>query len=99
MRSSQRLDRIVKLVEDSGFVSVTDLSKACNVTEVTIRRDLQHLENEQRLRRTHGGAFAALLERRTAGLPAVQEKVLQLLYEGKSDAEIAHALGGKSALT
>jgi ABC-type sugar transport system substrate-binding protein len=58
MRSSQRLDRIVKLVEDSGFVSVTDLSKACNVTEVTIRRDLQHLENEQRLRRTHGGAFA-----------------------------------------
>ncbi len=49
--------------------------------------------------RVHGGAFAALLARRTAGLPAVQEKVLQLLYEGKSDAEIAQALGGKSAST
>ncbi len=49
--------------------------------------------------RAHGGAFAALLARQTAGLPVVQEKVLQLLYEGKSDAEIAHALGGKSAST
>jgi len=58
MRASQRLDQIMKLVEDNGFVSVTDLSKACNVTKVTIRRDLQFLENEQRLRRTHGGAFA-----------------------------------------
>jgi DNA-binding CsgD family transcriptional regulator len=47
----------------------------------------------------HGGAFTALLARRTAGLPAVQEKVLQLLYEGKTDAEIARALGGKSAST
>jgi DNA-binding CsgD family transcriptional regulator len=49
--------------------------------------------------RAHGGAFAALLARRTAGLPAVQEKVLRLLYEGKSDAEIAQELGGKSAST
>jgi DNA-binding CsgD family transcriptional regulator len=49
--------------------------------------------------RAHGGAFAALLARRTAGLPAVQEKVLQLLYEGKSDAEIAQSLGGKSTST
>ncbi len=47
----------------------------------------------------HGGAFAALLARRTARLPAAQEKVLRLLYQGKSDAEIADALGGKSAST
>jgi DNA-binding CsgD family transcriptional regulator len=49
--------------------------------------------------RAHGGAFAALLARRRAGLPAVQEKVLQLLLEGKSDEEIAQALGGRSAST
>jgi hypothetical protein len=47
----------------------------------------------------HGGPFAALLKRGTAGLPAVQEKVLQLLYEGNTDDEIAKALGGKSAST
>ncbi len=61
MRGSQRLEQILKLVEENGFVSVADLSKACRVTEVTIRRDLQQLDKERRLRRTHGGAFALRL--------------------------------------
>ncbi len=47
----------------------------------------------------HGGAFAALMNANGAGLPAVQKKVLKLLHEGKSDAEIARALGGRSAST
>ncbi|MEW5956591.1 MAG: substrate-binding domain-containing protein [Chloroflexota bacterium] len=58
MHANERLDQIVKLVEDNGFVSVTDLSKALNVHLVTIRRDLQRLDTEKRLRRTHGGALA-----------------------------------------
>ena len=58
MRASSRLDQIVKIVEDQGFASVTDLSKACHVTEVTIRRDLQQLDKAKRLQRIHGGAFA-----------------------------------------
>jgi hypothetical protein len=48
---------------------------------------------------SHGGAFAALLAMENAGLPDVQKKVLHLLYEGKSDSEIAEALGGKSSST
>jgi len=50
---------------------------------------------------SHGGAFRALaaLGDEAAGLPAVQSKVLRLLYEGKDDAEIARDLGGKSAST
>jgi DNA-binding CsgD family transcriptional regulator len=47
----------------------------------------------------HGGAFAALIARGNSGLPDVQEKVLRFLYEGKSDAEIAQGLGGKSPST
>ena len=47
----------------------------------------------------HGGSFAALLGKGNSGLPEVQEKVLRLLYEGRTDAEIAEALGGKSAST
>lgn len=51
--------------------------------------------------RSHGGAFALLkgLGDEAAGLPEVQGKVLDLLFEGKSDEEIAEALGGKSAST
>jgi DeoR/GlpR family transcriptional regulator of sugar metabolism len=58
MRPNERLDQIVNLVEEKGFLSVAELSKACDVTEVTIRRDLQQLDQTKRLRRTHGGAFA-----------------------------------------
>ncbi len=37
-------------------VSVSKLSQLLDVTEVTIRRDLEKLENEGFLKRTHGGA-------------------------------------------
>jgi hypothetical protein len=47
----------------------------------------------------HGGAFTALMRTGADGLPDVQRKVLELLYDGRSDAEIAEALGGKSAST
>ncbi len=63
MAARSRWERIVALVDDKGFVSVTDLARACNVTAVTIRRDLQRLDEEERLRRTHGGAFSMHLQR------------------------------------
>jgi len=49
--------RIIKncLIKDNK-VSVTKLSKLLDVTEVTIRRDLEKLEKEGFLKRTHGGA-------------------------------------------
>jgi hypothetical protein len=48
---------------------------------------------------SHGGPFTALMKKDSAGLPDVQKKVLQLLYEGKADSEIAQTLGGKSTST
>jgi DeoR/GlpR family transcriptional regulator of sugar metabolism len=49
--------RIIKnyLLKDNK-VSVAKLSELLNVTEVTIRRDLEKLESEGFLKRTHGGA-------------------------------------------
>ncbi len=49
--------RIIKnyLIKDNK-VSVAKLSELLNVTEVTIRRDLEKLEKEGFLKRTHGGA-------------------------------------------
>ena len=48
---------ILRLIQERGAVSVHDLSRTCNVTAVTIRRDLQRLEERHLLRRTHGGAI------------------------------------------
>ena len=43
------------LIKDQK-VSVAKLSELLDVTEVTIRRDLEKLEKEGFLKRTHGGA-------------------------------------------
>lgn len=58
MSTNHRLEQIVTLVEQNGFMSVIDLSRALNVHVVTIRRDLKELDQHNQLRRTHGGAFA-----------------------------------------
>lgn len=62
MRAKDRLDYIVSLVEKRGFVSVKELSNLCQVNVMTVRRDLKGLEENHRIRRTHGGAasYAAL---------------------------------------
>ncbi len=59
MSAVLRLDQIVTLVEERGFVSVRELGQLCAVSEVTIRRDLQMLHEEGRLQRTYGGAASA----------------------------------------
>ncbi len=51
-----RQTKIVDMVTENGEVFVQDLSKRMGVTTMTIRRDLDALEREGRLIRTHGGA-------------------------------------------
>ena len=46
-----------ELIRNQGFVSIPDLRSALEVSESTIRRDLDWLESEGEARRTHGGVF------------------------------------------
>lgn len=56
MLAIERRNKIMSILEDKQSVLVTDLSKSFNVTEETIRRDLEKLEKEGVLKRTYGGA-------------------------------------------
>ncbi|PRR70439.1 DeoR/GlpR family DNA-binding transcription regulator [Neomoorella humiferrea] len=56
MRAEDRRREIIRHLEDYGIVKVTELSNLFQVTEETIRRDLERLEAEGYLKRTHGGA-------------------------------------------
>ncbi len=58
MSAHDRLERIVTLVNERGFLSVEELSQVCQVSKMTIRRDLDELEKGKRIRRTFGGAAA-----------------------------------------
>ncbi|MEV5028790.1 DeoR/GlpR family DNA-binding transcription regulator [Paenibacillus sp. LPE1-1-1.1] len=58
MLAQERYDKIVQLVNERGSIRVTELAELCQVTEETIRRDLDRLEQAGRLRRSHGGAVS-----------------------------------------
>ncbi len=45
------------MIRGQGFVSIPDLRSALDVSESTIRRDLDYLESEGEAQRTHGGVF------------------------------------------
>jgi DeoR/GlpR family transcriptional regulator of sugar metabolism len=53
----ERLQAIRVLVKEKKSVEVTYLSKELNVSEVTIRRDLDKLEKEGLVEKTYGGAI------------------------------------------
>jgi DeoR family fructose operon transcriptional repressor len=52
----ERQEKILKEIQGRGIVSVADLGAFFNVREVTIRRDLEELEQAGKIERLHGGA-------------------------------------------
>ncbi len=56
MISEERRARLMKIINEQGYVQVTDLVEEFGVTPVTIRRDLQIMEMEGLLIRKRGGA-------------------------------------------
>jgi DeoR family transcriptional regulator, glycerol-3-phosphate regulon repressor len=53
---TSRHERILSLLESRGFVSIGSLAKSFEVSEQTVRRDLNDLERRGLVTRYHGGA-------------------------------------------
>lgn len=53
----QRREKIIHLLDTENTVSVNKLSKLFNVSTVTIRNDLRHLEEKGCILRSYGGAM------------------------------------------
>lgn len=58
MLAEERKEKICNLLNNKKVVRVSELSKRFNVSETTIRHDLDELQDEKKIRRTHGGAVA-----------------------------------------
>lgn len=56
MARKQRLNQIVSAVIDAGSIEVATLAERFAVSAATIRRDLELLEEQRLISRTHGGA-------------------------------------------
>ncbi|MES2773825.1 MAG: DeoR/GlpR family DNA-binding transcription regulator [Bacteroidota bacterium] len=57
MLANQRREKIFELIQEDGSAKVVNLAKIFKVTEVTIRQDLERLENDGLVIKEHGGAF------------------------------------------
>lgn len=56
MLAVERRQRIVEMLENRTSLLISDICRECGVSAVTARSDLDFLEGEGRLKRTHGGA-------------------------------------------
>lgn len=56
MIASERFLKIVQITNERGFISTKELASTLHVTETTIRRDCEELEQQRLLIRVHGGA-------------------------------------------
>ena len=57
--ANTRLEYIINCLEQHGSVKVSDLSRELKCSEVTIRSDIQKLEDRGLVRKVHGGAVKA----------------------------------------
>lgn len=55
--AKNRLEQMKQYIHEKGKVTVSELSKQWNITEETVRRDLDKLEADGILTRIHGGAI------------------------------------------
>lgn len=61
MLTEDRYQKILKLLDKHQTVSLNQLKNNLKASESTIRRDLSHLEKENKLSRIHGGAKKKLV--------------------------------------
>ena len=88
MLVEERRQRILELVGRQGFVSLEDLARTINVSQSTIRRDLDYWDQQGLLRRTHGGAYCLA---DVSTLPALEERSTSQMEEKRVIARTAAA--------
>jgi DeoR family fructose operon transcriptional repressor len=60
MLGEERREYILNLINKTGSVNAIDIAKTLNVSETTIRRDLNKLAKKNLVKRTYGGAMAVV---------------------------------------
>jgi DeoR family fructose operon transcriptional repressor len=90
---AQRRDRIQEFLAAHKIARTADLCALLDASEATIRRDLERLEHEGVLERTHGGA---ILSQRMALEPGYQQRALAHPQEKRGIGALAASLVAKN---
>ena len=93
MLADKRHSLILDIVNAAGSATVVDLAAQLGISESTIRRDLEKLDEAGRLSKVHGGAVALDHEGLTRDI-SVAERSGQHVAEKRAIAQAAAALVG-----
>jgi len=92
MLAAERQARILQEVEHLGAVRVSQLARLLEVSEMTIRRDLDNLAAKGRIAKVHGGATVAGGTKPSTDEPGFEAKWAQQTAEKEAIAAAAAAL-------
>ncbi len=95
MLAAQRREKIMEFIREDGQAKVQDLSHLFKVTEVTIRQDLEKLEQRGLITREHGGAvlsnaglnvkdFTLLNQKNMEAKKAIAREAIKLIHDGET---------------
>ena len=91
----ERKESILRMLEETGKVTVANLARHFSVSMETIRRDLQQLYLENRLIKVHGGALA--MRGRTYEAPFQDRITLNKEEKSRSTSRMVGKAGGAGA--
>ncbi|MEX0939196.1 MAG: DeoR/GlpR family DNA-binding transcription regulator [Pirellulales bacterium] len=89
MNAEERRNQLLEMVRRRGFAALPDLAEELQVSESTVRRDLDHLDEQGETRRTHGGVYYA---GPTPKLPHFEQRQAAQLEQKKAIARSASEL-------
>ena len=84
MQAQDRREEILKLIQQRRFVSFTEIADELKVSESTIRRDLELIEQQGSIKKTHGGVYFT-------GFITPEVPQFELFYRGQSEEKRAIA--------
>jgi DeoR/GlpR family transcriptional regulator of sugar metabolism len=91
MLANQRREKILELIREDGQAKVMDLARIFKVTEVTIRQDLERLEEEGSIVREHGGAYLKDIDHNVRNLSLQnQDNLAEKMIIAKKAVEYIH---------
>lgn len=93
MLKVERQEKILKLLNEKRYCSVSFLAKTLYVANITVRRDLEEMEQRGLLHRCHGGAampehenrevpFAIREKENSSAKDRIGQKAAQLIHDG-----------------
>lgn len=79
--ANDRRRKILELIQENGSAKVKDLSRIFELTEPTIRQDLERLETDGHIIREHGGAYLRSISQQVKNLSLQHNEHLAMKQE------------------